>query len=89
MELSNDYFHALLNQGHNGDVCANIAQNQALANLDNILRVHGKTLCDFLGLPQINKTQLGFIENTMLTKETMFDATEPLNAALHFEEALN
>ena len=71
MELSDDYFHALSNQGHNGDVCANMAQNQALANLDNILRVHGKTLCDFLGLPQIDKTQLRCIESIVLTKETM------------------
>ena len=89
MELSDDYFHALSNQGHNGDVCANMAQNQALANLDNILRVHAKTLCDFPSLPQIDRTPLCFIENTVLTEETMFNATEQLNDALHFEEALN
>lgn len=89
MELSDDYFHVLRKSGHDVVVCGNMAKNQALANLNTLLKVHGKTLHDFPGMPRFDRAQLYCLENTMLAEETMYNAEELLNVALQMERELN
>ena len=48
-QLSKDYYHVLQ--------CGFVAEKQALLSLESLLKVHGKSLFDFLDMPQLHRSE--------------------------------
>ncbi|MCO5557404.1 hypothetical protein L7F22_010967 [Adiantum nelumboides] len=88
-KLSKDYAYILRHHGYDEYVILNIAKNQALVNFDSLLKSHGKNLCDYPGMPQIERSQMHLLENTLFAEETMFNVHEQQNVTIEMESSLN
>ena len=70
-------------------MCEDMAKNQVLSNIENLLQQHGKKLVDFCGMPQVDRSLLFLPGGNLLTKETMFNVLEQTSMAIEMERTLN
>ena len=80
-QLSEDYYHVLQ--------CGFVAKKQAFLSLESLLKVHGKSLSDFLGMPQLQRSELQILDNSFLLEEIMYNVHHELHVASELERELN